>query len=551
MKLSVNWLREYIDFDVPIAQLADGLTMAGLEVEEMLDLSKDDFVNAGGEGVAADTVFDVKVTPNRGDWLSMIGVGREAMHLVDGSVRKPDCTVDFSQPESSELIKIRIDDPDLCRRYAGIVIRGVKIKDSPGWMKDRLIAAGMRPINNIVDITNYVMLELGQPLHAFDLKLLHGSQIIVRRARAGEGITSLDGAERKLQPDMLVIADADRAVAIAGVMGGADSEISERTQDILIESANFSSVSIRRTAKRLGMQTESSFRFERGVDPSICALGALRAARLIKDLAGGSVCAGVVDVYPAPVEELVIGVRPDRVNLMLGTSLSREEMIGCLESLEIEAREGGGALNCRVPTFRSDITREIDVIEEVGRVFGYDKLEMTLPDGSSQGKDSPEGIFREKLRRILMGCGAQEALTHSVVDSGLARIAGREAERVIIRNPLSEDLDSMRVALTPNLLQVVARNQAFGTVDVNVFEIGKIYYRDGGKITERLSVGGGDGRQPLAQRLGAARQGVGCGFLCVQGACGEPFGRDRGTRTELQCCEKPAAAPDQISANYG
>ena len=232
-------------------------------------------------------------------------------------------------------------------------------------MKDRLIAAGMRPINNVVDITNYVMLELGQPLHAFDLKLLHNAQIIVRRTKAGEGIVSLDGVERKLDPDMLVIADADRAVAIAGVMGGADSEISERTQDILIESANFNSVSIRRTAKRLGMQTESSFRFERGVDPSITATGALRAAELMRDYADGTVCAGMVDVYPSPVEPAIIDARPERINMMLGTSLSTEEMSACLESLEIETSAAGGVLKCRVPTFRSDITREIDVVEEV------------------------------------------------------------------------------------------------------------------------------------------------------------------------------------------
>ena len=477
MKLSVDWLREYIDFKVPVTELADGLTMAGLEVEQILTLTRDDFVKAGGEGAAAGTVFDVKVTPNRGDWLSMIGVAREAVHLVGEKLRMPEPRVDGSEPRSSDLVKIRIDDADLCRRYAGVVVRGVKIEDSPGWMKDRLIAAGMRPINNVVDITNYVMLELGQPLHAFDLNLLHGAQIIVRRARPGEGITSLDGLERKLEPDMLVIADADRAVAIAGVMGGADSEISADTRDILVESANFHPVSIRRTAKRLGMQTESGYRFERGVDPSISCIGALRAAELMRDLAGGRVSAGVVDVYPAPIEPLILDVRPDRVNLMPGTDLTATRMCEYLNSLGIETRVVDDVLKCRVPTFRSDITREIDIVEEVGRVFGYDNLETTLPEGPSQGKDSPTGIFREKLRRTLMSCGAQEALTHSLVDGALARIAGRESQRVIIRNPLSEEWDSMRVALAPNLLQVVARNQAYAAADVNVFEIGKVYFR--------------------------------------------------------------------------
>lgn len=491
MKLSVDWLKTYIDFDCPLKTLADGLTMAGLEVEEQIDLSKADFERLGGGGVKDDTVFDVKVTPNRGDWLSIIGVAREAGPLVGKKIKLPEPGLTESAQVCADLIKIRIDAPDLCRRYAGIVVRNVKVQPSPDWMKDRLIAAGMRPINNIVDVTNYVMLELGQPLHAFDLSLLHGSQIIVRRAANGETITSLDDIERKLDSDMLVIADADRPVAIAGIMGGEDSEISEQTKDILIESANFNSVSVRRTSKRLGMSTESSYRFERGVDPSITALAALRAAELVQQAGGGEVCKDLVDVCPAPIEPLKLKVRPQRVNDILGVDIDSAKMAECLMSIEIGAVVGSdGMLEITVPTFRPDVGREIDVIEEIGRVYGYDNLPMTLPDSSAQGKDSPQGMFRSKLRYILMAAGAQEALTHSVVDIAQARLIGREDTAVVIRNPLVEDLNSMRAMIAPNLLQVIERNQAFGTPDVSVFEIGKVYFNENGKIGEKLAVGG-------------------------------------------------------------
>jgi phenylalanyl-tRNA synthetase beta chain len=490
MRLSVNWLREYADLDRPIDQMASGLTMAGLEVEESDAWSCEDFVRAGGAGLADDIVWNVKVTPNRGDWLSMIGVARECAALAGTKAKQPSLGGDFKSPPS-EGVKIRIDDSDLCGRYVGAVLRGATVKESPDWMKDRLVAAGMRPINNVVDVTNYVMLELGQPLHAFDLRLLRGGQIIVRRARPGEKIVSIDGEERELDPEVLVIADAERAVAIAGVMGGIDSEISGQTQDILIESANFNTNSIRRTAKRLNMVTESSYRFERGVDPSITANAALRAAELIRELAGGEVAGGVVDVHPCPVEPRTITVRPERTNAVLGTSIDAEDMVRYLKSYEIGGEIGNGILVCTVPTFRSDLTREIDLIEEIGRAYGYDRLGTTLPAKSLPGMDSPAGKLRDRVRHVLMACGAQEVLTHSLVDGRLADLAGRGRERITLRNPLSEEIDSMRVSLIPNLLQVLQRNQAAGAPSLSVFEIGKVYFRtpDEG-FGEKASVAG-------------------------------------------------------------
>jgi phenylalanyl-tRNA synthetase beta chain len=491
MKLSTNWLREYIDINMPLDELATKLTMAGLEVEEVIPLSKDAIAKAGGSGEADDIVWDVKVTPNRGDWLSVLGVACECAPLTGGKPKMPEIKLEESDPPSSDLAKISIADPDLCRRYVGIVVRGVEIKESPGWLKDRLIASGMRPINNVVDVTNYVMLELGQPLHAFDYKLLHNSEIIVRRAKRGEKLISLDEAERELEENMLLIADSDRAVALAGIMGGLDSEISKQTQDILIESANFNSIGIRRASKRLGLVTESSYRFERTVDPSIAPIAAMRAAQLIQELGGGKVARGMIDVYPSSVDPAEITVRPERANAMLGTDIDIDSMVEYLNSLEIETKKRDGLLICLVPTFRSDITREIDIIEEIGRVYGYDKLPMTLPNSSLQGKDSPQGRFKDKIRRILMTCGCQEVLTHSLVDSKLAEMSGKSGTCLMVRNPLTEDLDSMRVEMVPNLLQVIARNQSYGNADVNIFELGKIYFKtaDNGH-GEKLSIAG-------------------------------------------------------------
>lgn len=518
MKLSVNWLNEYVDLKRPVDDMASALTMAGLEVEESDRWTREDFVRAGGAGLADDVVWNVKVTPNRGDWLSIIGVARECAALEATTVRYPSSDLGETSGAASDLIDIRIDDPDLCGRYVGAVIRGATIKQSPDWMKDRLVAAGMRPINNVVDITNYVMLEMGQPLHAFDLRLLRGSQIIVRRARPGEKIVSIDGEERKLDPDMLVIADAERAVAIAGVMGGIDSEISEQTQDILIESANFNSNSIRRTAKRLSMVTESSYRFERGVDPSISANAAVRAAELICELAGGQAAEGVVDVNPCPVRPRAIQVRPERANAILGTAIDAADMVRYLQSYEIEAEMRDGRLACTAPTFRSDLAREIDLIEEIGRAYGYDQLGTTLPAKSLPGTDSQAGKLRDRVRRVLMACGAQEALTHSLVDGRLADLAGRGRERIALRNPLSEETDSMRVSLIPNLLQVLQRNQAAGTPNLSVFEIGKVYYRTSNNgFGERVSVAGAMVGDLWASSWNRSRETLDADFFLCKG----------------------------------
>ncbi|MFQ3549019.1 MAG: phenylalanine--tRNA ligase subunit beta [Armatimonadota bacterium] len=490
MKVSINWLKDYVDINQSLDTLADGLTMAGLEVEQIDHLSENDFINAGGEGKSADTVFDVSITPNRGDALSMIGIAREAAALNGTSVKSPNPEITFSNEKASDFIDISIKDPDLCKRYVGIIIRGVEIKESPGWLKDRIIAAGMRPINNVVDITNYVMVELGQPLHAFDYTLLKGGKIIVRRAVDGEKIKLIDEVERKLDSNMLVIADEEKPVALAGVMGGFESEINNNTKDILIESANFDCVCIRRTSKKINLTTESSYRFERGVDPSITALAAKRCVELIKQLGGGEVADGVIDVYPSVISPLVIDLRPQRVVEVLGVDIREDQIIKILNSYGISAEKNDNILKCTVPTVRTDITREIDLIEEVIRGYGYDKMDTTLPKKSMQGHDSKEGILTEKIRNILMACGGQEVLTHSIISSKLVKIADENTEYLKIRNPLSEDLDAVRASLLPNLLEVVSRNQSHGLNDLNIFESGKVYYNFNNDCDEKLAVAG-------------------------------------------------------------
>ena len=475
MRVPVEWLSEYVELTASADELVDRLTMAGLEVEEMIHVLAVELARAGGSPDGRDDrVLITKVTPNRGDWLSVIGTAREVSAITGAKLTIPDPKTLGTGPEAGSLVKISIADPDLCRRYAGMIVRNVTIEESPDWMKNRLIRAGMRPINNVVDITNYVMFELGQPLHAFDYDLLAGHEIIVRRARQGERIVSIDEIERRLEPDMLVIADRDRAVAIAGVMGGYESEVNPDTKHILIESANFDPVSVRRTSKALSMVTESSYRFERCVDPGITDLAARRAAELMQDLAGGEIAEGIVDVFPGKVEPRVIEVRPERVNWLLGTNLAAEQMICHLRALKIAAKLNG-RITVTVPTFRPDIEREADVIEEIARIHGYENVGATLPSAPLQGKDSEPGRFAAGLREVLMACGLEEVLTHSLTDPLSVEATGLEAESLAVRNPLSEETSKLRTMLAPGLLQVTARNQAVGVRDLGIFEIGKVY----------------------------------------------------------------------------
>ena len=330
-----------------------------------------------------DVMFELEITPNRPDCLSLIGVAREVRAETGNPLKLPPVDLQENETDSQDLTTVTIDAPDLCPRYAARVIQGVKVGESPAWLQRRLESVGIGVINNIVDVTNFVLMEYGQPLHAFDYHKLSENRIVVRRAVAGEQLITLDEVDRELTTDMLVIADAEKPVALAGIMGGYDSEITETTCDVLLESAYFNPSSIRATAKALGMNTEASYRFERGADPGAVLAALDRAAELIAELAGGTVCKSAIDVYPGEQPLTQIQLRPDRVNFVLGTELEAAEMVQILSRLgfDVKSVNTEEIYQVTVPTFRADITREIDLIEEIARVYGYDNIPTTLPKG--------------------------------------------------------------------------------------------------------------------------------------------------------------------------
>ncbi len=520
MRVPVEWLSEYVETGSAVDELADSLTMVGLEVEEIEHLRADEIVQMGGAADGSDDrVLMTKVTPNRGDWLSILGVAREVAAVSCKDLQMPDPKAEGNAPDAQSLIRISITAPDLCYRYAGMVIRNIKIGPSPDWMKNRLIRAGMRPINNIVDITNYVMLELGQPLHAFDCDILAGQEIIVRRANPGEKISTIDDVERKLTPDMLVIADRDNAVAVAGVMGGLQSEVTGNTKNILLESANFDAVSVRRTSKTLGLVTESSYRFERGVDPGITALAARRAAELMRDLAGGEIAEGIIDVFPGEAPPRKIVARPDRANWLLDTELDAPTMISFIRRLGFAAELVGDSIEVTVPTHRPDVVQEVDVIEEIARIYGYENLKSTLLSTPMQGKDSEAGAFVERLRGMLMACGIQEVLTHTLTDMRNVEVTGLGDVSLLVRNQLSEETSHVRVMLSPNLLQAIARNQSNGIRDLGIFEIGKVdRWNPDGTVNESCSAAAAMVGSQWAGMWNLSKDALVADFFLVKGA---------------------------------
>ena len=428
------------------------------------------------------TVVDFEITPNRPDCLSMIGMAREAAATFGGKLKYPETECTNEEGRAKEHINIEIRKPELCRRYVGRVVTGVKIEQSPLWMQKRLMFAGMRPINNIVDITNYVMLEYGQPIHAFDIREIADSKIIVDTAEEGELFTTLDGTERKLSSSVLMIKDGKRSVAIGGVMGGLNSEIKDDTTTILIECANFNGDSIRSTSKKLALRTEASARYEKGIDPNLCETAADRVCRLIELLGAGTVTKGAVDVYPVKTETYSVTVRVDRVNAVLGTDISGKEMEEILESLEMQVTRLGNSIKVTPPTLRKDLEEEIDFIEEIARIYGYDKMPMTLPKGNSEAGKSRDRALKDLTRDIMTAMGANEVQTYSFVSpKGVdnVRIDEDSWERNFVRliNPLGEENSVMRTILTPNMMEVLGRNFSRNINKVKAFEIGNTFFK--------------------------------------------------------------------------
>jgi len=426
------------------------------------------------------TVVDFEITPNRPDCLCMLGMARESAATFNEKLQYPETRCEKETGSAGDYITVEIKKPELCRRYFARVVTDVKIQESPWWLQKRLMFAGMRPINNIVDITNFVMLEYGNPLHAFDIRCLEGAKIIVDTAERGETFVSLDGSERKLNENTLLIKDASKSVAIAGIMGGQNSEIASDTSIILLEAANFNGDSIRSTSKRLSLRTEASSRFEKGIDPNLCEAAADRVCRLIEILGAGSVAGGSVDVYPAPSTMPGVQVRTARVNSVLGINISREEMAGIFESLEMKVEGNEETMQVTPPPIRQDLIEEVDFIEEIARIYGYDKMPMTLPRGNQEARKSRERELMDLARQTMCALGANEVQTYSFVSQkgvDYVRIAEDSWERNFVRiiNPLGEENSVMRTILTPNMMEVLGRNFSRNIDKVRAFEIGNTF----------------------------------------------------------------------------
>ncbi len=439
-----------------------------------------------------DVVIEVGATPNRPDCLSVVGIAREVAAILGTSVKYPEYHVLEEGQDIGDLAAVQVIDSDGCPRYSCRVINNITIVPSPKWLKSRLEASGIRSINNIVDITNFVLFELGQPLHAFDYDLIEERKIIVRSAKDGEFIETLDGIKRALTRGDLVICDTQKPIAIAGVMGGGNTEITENTRNILLESAYFDPVRARRTSRRTNLRSESSYRFERGVDPNGVAKALDRASELIRKLSGGRVAKGKIDVYPNPIRPKEIKVSTGRVNSVLGAKIGSEKIKQIVEALEIQALGvKDGEISFKIPTFRVDITREIDLIEEVARHYGYNAIAATPP--STQMKT--EGLKREKtlenrVRDILMSFGFLEAINWSFEDPEFLRLYN-ENEPLKILNPLTKEGSSMRTNLTASILRNVIFNLNHQVQDIRIFEIGKAYIpRENGLPKETRKIAG-------------------------------------------------------------
>ena len=435
-----------------------------------------------------DRVIDIAITPNRPDAISHIGVARDVAALVDAPLTRPAVPIPEAGGEAASMIDVQIDDPDGCRRYVAMIVKDVTIADSPAWMQNRLKAIGLRPRNNVVDITNYVMYECGQPLHAFDYDQVGGQKIIVRFNRGGEKFTTLDSKVRELPERTVMICDAEREVAIGGIMGGENSEVTDSTATVLIESAYFDPSTIRRTAKSLGLQTDASYRFERGVDSDGQVWAAARAAQLIVELTGGTLVEGMVDAHPAPITPPMITVRHRRVGQIIGLEIDPATIRRFLRAIGFgveDAETEVPAYLCSVPSFRPDIEREIDVIEEIARLYGYN----TLPEPSytrvpvHTPRVRPAEVLSGKIKSMLKGLGFREVYSNSMLRVETAEafnvplLSGVEGEIVHTLKPISQDMAALRPSMLPGILKIMAHNQNHGQQMLRYMELGHVFHK--------------------------------------------------------------------------
>jgi len=490
MKFTLNWLKEFVDFAGAPEALAKLLTMAGLEVEALTPLREP-------ETNREDWLFEIAVTPNRGDCLGVAGVAREVSALTGAPLKAPQANLSKKAGSVNKRITLQIDDPKLCARYSARLMDDVKVAPSPTWLRHRLEACGIRAINNIVDATNYVMLETGQPLHAFDFDRLVNKKIVVKSARDIKKFTTLDGVERDLTVDDLLICDGDVPVALAGVMGGLNSEVTDKTRALLLESANFAPSSIRRTAKRLALHSEASHRFERGVDPDGTIRALDRAVWLIHEIAGGNALAGAADSYPGRIKPIALRLRQERIESLLGVPVELEQAEKLLRALglKIERQKKSRSLRVEVPAARPDLTREADLIEELARLRGYDNLPTTLPLVKIAGKIDSRLMWERRLRSLLSGEGMTEVInlpfTSERSNRTFTGLWSPTTAAVSVLNPLAKENTEMRFSLIPGLIDNLRLNLAQKTKSFHAYHLGKVFCSTASAETgERTAVGG-------------------------------------------------------------
>jgi len=477
MKVTYNWLKEFVDIKMPAQELADRLTMAGLEVKAV-DEKNGDFV------------FEIEITSNRPDWLSVTGVAREVAALTGKRAKAGQAKAPKGKAERSEKFGIEIEDKKDCPLYTARVIRDVKVGPSPEWLKTRLESLGLRSVNNVVDITNYILFETGEPLHAFDLDKLNGRAIVVRRAVDGEKLVTIDGQERKLARDILAIADKKSPVAIAGVMGGKDTEVTEATRNILLEAAIFNPVLVRRGRQRLAMTSDAAYRFERGIDPASPDKASLKAAQLILGLCGGELtCAA--SSGSAAIKELRVGLSAQGIKKHLGVEIPQAKVKSILTGLGFDIKEKNkGSLEVKVPSWRLDVKAQVDLIEEVSRIYGYENIPSTLAKVVLKNQETAIQDYIGQSKDILTGLGLNEVVTYSLIDrKSLEGFWDAQDSLISVCNPLSIEQEVMRPVLMPSLGRCVSHNLKQKHEYVSIFEIANIYRLAGNRVQEEYRLG--------------------------------------------------------------
>lgn len=485
MRVSLDWLKDFVDTKESLDKLQHSLTMTGLEVVSVMDIEED-------------KVLDIEITPNRPDCLSILGVAREAAAAKNKVLKIPASIKKYymKKAPSRGSAKIEVLDKKGCPRYVGCVIKNVKVGPSPKWLIARLNAMGVRSVNNVVDITNYVLFETGQPLHAFDLDKLAGKKIVVRRAKKNEGIVTIDGVNRELDTDTLVIADAERPVAIAGIMGGKDTEISSETKNILLESAYFNPIAVRKGQRKIGLASESSYRFERGVDFAMILSASIRAQELIRKIAKGRVAGLVTDVGGKRLKNKEILFDLNENPRVLGVDISPAEVIGLLKRLGLSAvKKGKARILVSIPPYRQDLEKGIDIVEELARLYGYDKIHSKLPvfkmQSSYEEEMSREVALQKEIKNILYSLGLNEIVTYTLTSRFSIEALGIPFDNLArLQNPLSSNQEFMRPTLVSEMLEAVSWNVNRNSSPVQLFELSKVYSlgNDGDGVKERQSL---------------------------------------------------------------